>query len=118
MIPRRKRLWRRSLLRRTERCKSGVGALEYFGRLFGKLNLPLACDDRKDPERLPGTKPTLGNLFQMFQAVDNVTDRILVRQIEKVYRTCCMSDVDREVDNLPQPVRAFVQPKQFRDGRG
>lgn len=92
---------------------SAVKDFTGFGR---QLNLPLVGRDFKDLKRPTGTQPAFTHFFKVPDAMNDVSLGVLLGEVEEVNGADSMCNIDDDVTNLLQPVRAFVHPQQLRNG--
>lgn len=83
------------------RTEFGVCSLEDCVGFFWEFNFPALGEYAEDAECAACAEPAFCYLFQVLHAMDNVSLRILFRQIKEVNRACRMCDVHADVTDLP-----------------
>ena len=82
-------------------AKFSVSAGEDSGGFFWEVDAPFAREDGEDAQGAARAEPTLGDLFQVLDSVDNVSTGILVGEIQEVYCAGGMGDVNSNIAYLP-----------------
>jgi hypothetical protein len=82
--------------------------------ILGELDFPAFHQGTEDVESSSGAKPAFCDFFQMLNSVHYISLCALVWQVEKVNGACRVGNVDDDVADLAQTVRAFVKTEELR----
>ena len=75
--------------------------------------MPLLCAQRQDSERASSARPALADLFKVFDTMNDVAAGIFVRKVEQMDCAGAMGDIDRDVADLAETMRSFVEAEEL-----
>ena len=78
----------------------GVGAREDDGGFFGEVNTPFFGEHAEDSERAACAEPTFCYLFEVLDAVDDVSPSVLLREAQEVDGACRVCNIHDNVTYL------------------
>ena len=93
--------------------ESRVCARKHVGRFFRERDVPFCGKHAEDAEGAARAEPAFCYLFEMLDAVYDVSTGVLLGEIEKVDSAGAMGDVDCYIADLAEAVGSFVEAEEL-----
>lgn len=90
-----------------------MGALEESTGFRRQFDLPLVGRNVEYAQCSTSTEPAFSHFFEVPQAVDHISLRVFLGQVQEMDSAGSVSDIDDDITDLFETVGAFVHPHQF-----